>query len=113
MVFGVPHPELMAGAENAVRTCLAIQPGERVVLMADQASAAVAASLEHALTQQGARTEGILIESLTGRPMRLAPPPLLAALESADAGILCVQPQEGELAARMAIVAVVERRRIR
>src|SRR4030095_9288309 len=30
-----------------------------------------------------------------------------------DAGILCVQPREGELAARMAIVAAVERRRIR
>ena len=38
---------------------------------------------------------------------------MLAALEIADAGILCVQPQEGELGSRMAIVAVVERRRIR
>src|SRR5262249_35970662 len=33
--------------------------------------------------------------------------------ERADAGILCVQPQEGELGARMTIVSVVERRRIR
>ena len=38
---------------------------------------------------------------------------MLDALERADAGILCVQPQEGELGARMAIVAIVERRRIR
>ncbi len=38
---------------------------------------------------------------------------MIEALERADAGILCVQPLEGELAARMAIVAVVERRRIR
>jgi hypothetical protein len=28
---------------------------------------------------------------------------------AADAGILCVQPQQGELAARMAIIAAVER----
>ena len=47
------------------------------------------------------------------RPMPEAPRAVLDALEQADAGILCVQPQEGELAARMAIVAVVERRRIR
>ena len=38
---------------------------------------------------------------------------MLDAFESADAGILCVQPQEGELPARMAIVSVIERRRIR
>ena len=34
----------------------------------------------------------------------------VAALEKADAGILCVQPEQGELGARMAIVSVVERR---
>jgi leucyl aminopeptidase (aminopeptidase T) len=45
--------------------------------------------------------------------MRTAPPAVLDALEAADAGILCMQPAEGELAARMAIVAAVERRRMR
>ena len=45
--------------------------------------------------------------------MTAAPPEVLEALDAADAGILCVQPQEGELPARMAIVGVVERRRIR
>jgi len=38
---------------------------------------------------------------------------LLDALETADVGILCMNPQPGELGARMAIVQVVERRRIR
>ena len=38
---------------------------------------------------------------------------MLDALERADAGILCVQPLQGELGARMEIVSVVERRRIR
>ena len=113
MRFGLPQPDLLPGAENAVRTCLAIQPGERVALIADEASAAVAASLEQALAEQQARAECLLIESVAGRPMRTAPPAVLAMLEAADAGILCVQPQEGELAARMAIVAAVERRRIR
>jgi leucyl aminopeptidase (aminopeptidase T) len=42
-----------------------------------------------------------------------APREVLDALEHADAGILCVQPLQGELGARMAIVSVVERRGIR
>jgi leucyl aminopeptidase (aminopeptidase T) len=45
--------------------------------------------------------------------MVAAPDDVLTAFATVDAGILCVQPQEGELPARMAIVGVVERRRIR
>jgi hypothetical protein len=108
-----PEQDLMPGARNAVGTCLAIQRGERVALIADQASAPVASSLAAALDEGGARTDAVLIESVSARPMRSAPPRILEALEHADAGILCVQPQEGELPARMAIVALIERRRIR
>ena len=113
MYFG-PYPdELCPGAHNAVDVCLDIQPGERVALIADRSSGDVAASIEQALVERGAEALPVLIESVTARPMLSAPAEILAALEQADAGILCVQPQEGELAARMAIVAVVERRRIR
>ena len=77
------------------------------------ASREVAASLEAALAEAGAETACVRIEAATARPMTAAPAAVLAALERADAGILCVQPQEGELPARMAIVAAVERRRIR
>jgi leucyl aminopeptidase (aminopeptidase T) len=113
MTFGQPEPDLMPGAENAIGTCLGILSGERVALIADEASANVAASLEQALRQRGAEADCLLIESVAARPMASAPARVLDTLERADAGILCVQPREGELAARMAIVAVVERRRIR
>ena len=113
MPFGPPRDDLMPGAHNAVRTCLAIQPGETVALVADEASGEVAASLEQALLDADARVDGVLLESLSPRPMTAAPPRVLDALERAAAGILCVQPREGELPARMAIVGTVERRRIR
>ena len=113
MPFGPPDPALVRGARNAVGTCLSIKAGERVALIADQASGAVAASLEAALAEHQARTDAVLIEAVTGRPMRSAPREILDVLERAEAGILCVQPQEGELPARMAIVELVERRRIR
>jgi len=113
MNFGPANPELIPGARNAVETCLAIQPGERVALIADRPSERVAASLAYALEQRGAICEGFLLEKLAPRPLRSAPPAVLEALERVDAGILCMQPLEGELGARKDIVGVVERRQIR
>jgi leucyl aminopeptidase (aminopeptidase T) len=106
-------PDLIPGAKNAVETCLGVQPGERVALIADEASKAVAASLAYALAGRGARWTGYLLEDHGPRPHTSAPADVALALESADAGILCVQPQPGELAARMQMVAIVERRHIR
>lgn len=112
-VFGPFSPELAPGARNAIEVCLAIQPRERVALIADEASGEVAASLAAALEAVGASFESILIERIAPRPLAKAPQEILDALERCDAGILCVHPLQGELASRMAIVATVERRRIR
>jgi leucyl aminopeptidase (aminopeptidase T) len=111
--FGSFRKELAAGAANAVDVCLSVRRGERVALVADQRSTEVAASLERALEDAGAVTDCVLIERVASRPLTEAPREVLDALERADAGILCVQPQQGELGCRMAIVAAVERRAIR
>jgi aminopeptidase len=113
MNFGNSKPELMPGAKNAVETCLAVRPGECVALIADETSSAVAASLAAALEQSHAETTSLLLENFGSRPMRAAPQPVLHALEKADVGILAMNPRPGELTARMTIVQLVERRRIR
>ena len=113
MSFGNARSELMAGAKNAVEVCLGVRPGERVLVIADQVSRSVAASLEKALKDEGADFSGLLLEDLGPRPMSAAPPEVLDALEKTDVGVLCMTPQPGELCARMAIVKVVERRQIR
>src|SRR5881409_1392736 len=113
MDFGAAQTELMRGARNAVETCLAVQPAERVTLIADEASRVVAASLAEALEERRAPWTGLLLEEFAPRPMTAAPPEVLRALESGEVGILCMQPLPGELAARMAIVKLVEQRRIR
>jgi aminopeptidase len=112
-LFGPSSAELAPGARNAVEVCLGIAPREQVALIADRASSEVAASLALALDTVGAHTRSILIEDVAARPLTSVPPQIVDALEHADAGILCVQPHEGELGARMDIVAIVERRRIR
>lgn len=103
----------MPGAKNAVEVCLAVRAGERVVVVADEVSRSVAASLERALKEQAADFTGLLLEDFGPRPMQGAPEAVLDALERTDVGVLCVKPQPGELSARMAIVRVVERRQIR
>lgn len=113
MYFGLPEPQLMPGAKNAVETCLSVRPGEHVALIADEASRAVAASIAAAIEDRHARYTGLLLEDFGPRPMIAAPPAVLEALETADAGVMCMRPQPGELGARMAIVRVVERRQIR
>jgi leucyl aminopeptidase (aminopeptidase T) len=113
MNFGPRQTELMPGARNAVETCLSVRPSEHVALIADEASRAVAASIAAALEDQKALYTGLLLEDFGPRPMTVAPPDVLQALETADVGVLCMSPQPGELAARMAIVRVVERRQIR
>jgi leucyl aminopeptidase (aminopeptidase T) len=113
MSFGIAPNELMAGAKNAVEVCLGVRSGERVVVVADEASRSVAASLEEALRERGAEFSGLLLEDYGPRPMHGAPSAVLDALERTDVGVLCMTPQPGELSARMAIVRVVERRQIR
>ena len=103
----------MPGAKNAVEVCLGVRAGEKVAVIADEVSRGVAASLEQALEEQGARFTGLLLEDFGPRPMTVAPEPVLEALEKTDVGVLCMTPQPGELGARMAIVRVVERRQIR
>jgi aminopeptidase len=112
-VFGPFSPELAPGAANAIEVCLAIAPRERVALVADESSREVAASLAAALAAADAITDCLLIEQLAPRPLTGAPGEVLQALEQADAGILCVQPLQGELTSRMQIVEVVERRQMR
>lgn len=113
MYFGPPESDLMPGARNAVETCLSVRPGEQVALIADEASRSVAASIAAAIEDRHAKYTGLLLEDFGPRPMTEAPPSVLQSLETADAGVMCMTPQPGELGARMAIVRVVERRQIR
>src|SRR5881628_2584904 len=96
MEFGAAQTELMPGARNAVETCLAVQPAERVTLIADEASRVVAASLAEALEERRAPWTGLLLEEFAPRPMMAAPPEVLRALESGEVGILCMQPLPGK-----------------
>ena len=105
--------ELIPGVRNAVRTCLRVQPGERVALITDRETAEIAASLAGEIREAGALSEVCIMEDFGLRPMLELPEGIRSALEQADVSIYAGQPKTGELAFRRAMTAVVDRRRIR
>ena len=107
------NPEYAAGAHNAVRTCLAVQPGEVVTVVTDERTLEVAASLLHALHEVAANPRALVLEELAPRPLRHMPPAVLRHVATSAVAIACVQPQEGEIASRRELVELVEDRRIR
>ena len=105
--------ELAPGARNAIRTCLRIQAGERIVLTTDRETSEIAASLADQARDAQAQVEAFVMEDYGARPMLGLPEELAGALERADVSIYAGQPKPGELAFRRALTAVVDRRKIR
>jgi aminopeptidase len=105
--------DLAPGARNAIRTCLRIQPHERVALVTDLETEEIAASLADQIRQVGASVDAHVMEDYGLRPMLSIPEPIRQALERADVSIYAGQPRMGELAFRRALTEVVDRRQIR
>ncbi len=106
-------PELEPGARNAIAVCLRVQPEEKVTLVTDEDALEIGAALASELARSGARFRSWVLEDCAARPLARMPAAILADLETSDASLLAVQVQEGELASRMEMTAVVNRRRIR
>lgn len=106
-------PVLSAGARNAVRTCLRIQPEEKVTLIADRATSEIAASLAHELDQLGCAHNEFILEDLAARPLTDFPTQIALDMESSDVSIFAAQVQPGELKSRMQMTDIVNRRKMR
>lgn len=106
-------PDFAEGARNAVFTCLAVRPGERCVMISDRENRPIAAALAAEFRRADARLDQFVLEDLAPRPLTTLPAPIASALE--DAGVSCyvASAQEGELKVRIAMTAIVNRRKIR
>ena len=113
-LLATPFPsEFLPGARSAVETCLRIQPSEKVTLITDHATAAIAASLAQELAANGCRWNAYVLEDLAPRPLVDMPRPVLADMETSDVSIFAVGVQRNELRSRMQMTEVVNRRRMR
>ena len=106
-------PEFTPGAQSAVKTCLRIQPGEKVTLITDEETQPIAASLATELEEAGAQWNAFRLEDLAARPLENMPAEVLADMETSQVSIFAVQVQRNELRSRMQMTEVVNRRRMR
>lgn len=106
-------PELDPGARNAIETCLAVKPGERLTLVTDLVTAEIAASLLAAARRIGAVVDCFVLEDEAQRPLLHCPERVLNAAARSDAVLACIQPQAGEIRSRGELIDLVEVRNIR
>jgi leucyl aminopeptidase (aminopeptidase T) len=107
------NSELSQGARNAVRSCLRIQPDEKVTLITDRACLEIGASLVHELEDLGVEFNAWVLEELALRPLTDMPAAVLEDMESSAISIFAVKAQQNELRTRMQMTDVVNRRKMR
>ncbi len=105
--------EFTPGAHAAIRTCLRVEPEEKVTLICDRTTEPIAASIAHELAGNGCRWNAFVLEDLAPRPLTGMPQEILADMETSDVSIFAVQVQRNELKSRMQMTEVVNRRRMR
>jgi leucyl aminopeptidase (aminopeptidase T) len=114
MLLELPFPaEFGPGARAAIRTCLRVEPSEKVTLICDRETASIAASLAQELAANGCRWNAFVLEDLAPRPLTDMPAEILAEMETSDVSLFAVQVQRNELRSRMQMTEVVNRRRMR
>ncbi len=105
--------EFAAGARNAVRTCLRIDPAEKVTLITDRSCLEIAASMGHELDELGCAWNGFVLEQIASRPLAGMPQAILDDMESSQVSIFAVTVEPNELRSRMQMTDVVNRRHMR
>src|SRR5207249_6945306 len=105
--------ELIPGARNAIRVCLRLRPEERITIITDEATSAIAAALQSEVEQVGSDYNLFVLEHHARRPLKFMPEPILDDLALSQVSIFAAQTQPGELTARTQMTSVVNNHKIR
>ena len=95
--------DLLPGARNAVRSCLAIGSGDRVAIVTDHDTERIALALKRASEEAGATAEIVMLEEFGQRPFTSIPPGFSEALHALGptAAFFAAQGQKGEISFRI------------
>ena len=89
--------KLEFGAYQAVEKCMKVQPGERVVIIADRETDKIARVIEEANKKVTPRVTYFIMEDFGARPLKM-PEQILQALKQADVSFYCAAHADGEFA---------------
>lgn len=93
---------LEQGAKNAIVTCMAVKPGEKVVLVTDRIVGEVGDALEKAARAATSNVTRYTLEEFGARPLKELPKELADAAARADVSLWAAASVKGELPVRMA-----------
>lgn len=101
--------DMRPGAEVAVRICMAVQPGERVLILGDDGSSLISQALADAASPIAGSVETLTLESLGPRPITEIPERLRKALDrfQPHVSFYTASSRPGELRFRMAYMPAV------
>jgi leucyl aminopeptidase (aminopeptidase T) len=105
--------DLQPGAANAIRTCLNVQPHERVTVITDREIRPIAEALIAEISRVGAAYRLFVLEDEAARPLVDLPASIAADMELSDVSIFAAHVQQNELGSRMQMTDIVNRRRMR
>jgi aminopeptidase len=105
--------ELKPGAENAIQICLNVQPHERVTVITDRQTRDIADALVEEIDAVGAEHALFVLEDEATRPLKELPPRIATDMELSQVSIFAARVQANELASRMQMTDIVNRRRMR
>lgn len=100
-------PEFLPGARSAIRVCLRVKPEERVTIITDEITRAIAAALASEIETVGAEFSLFVLERHAPRPLTAMPQRILDDLARSQVSIFCAQTQTGELGSRIQMTSVV------
>jgi aminopeptidase len=105
--------DFQPGARNAIRTCLNVQPHERVTVITDREIRPIAEALITEIDAVGASHRLFVLEDEASRPLVDLPASIAADMELSHVSIFAAHVQQNELGSRMQMTDIVNRRRMR
>jgi aminopeptidase len=105
--------DFQPGARNAIRTCLNVQPHERVTVITDREIRPIAEALITEIDAVGASHRLFVLEDEAPRPLVDLPASVAADMELSHVSIFAAHVQQNELGSRMQMTDIVNRRRMR
>jgi len=95
--------DISRGAANAVHTCMAVQPQDKVVVLTDRAREHIGHALAAECELAAAQTRVLFLEDFTERPAKSYPDQLRQVYDDVrpTCSFLALTAQEGELALRI------------
>jgi leucyl aminopeptidase (aminopeptidase T) len=112
-VTAAVNPDFVPGARNAIRTCLRLQPQERITVITDLETVEIARALVQEIEEVGSPYGFFVMEDYAPRPLTAMPEPILEDLAKSQVSVFAAQAQRGELGSRIAMTDVVNRQKIR